>query len=153
MVKYLFILPTSKCHYCQYGYLVNVALDKTTDLFCLLFYHLSIKKIYVSYLYFDRWYIFILKTRFNLSFLSYYYYCYYYRETMQLHSLITFFTLISSANFFRSDSSINTVEEFLDTLINSSRYDRRIRPFFDQQSQSIDFSSISLIYCFYSRSM
>jgi hypothetical protein len=56
---------------------------------------------------------------------------------INLHSLITFFTLISSANFFRSDSTINTVEEFLDTLINSSRYDRRIRPFFDQQSQLI----------------
>jgi hypothetical protein len=57
---------------------------------------------------------------------------------MQLHInfyyLITFFTLISSGNFFRSDSTINTVEEFLDTLINSSHYDRRIRPFFDQHS-------------------
>jgi hypothetical protein len=51
-----------------------------------------------------------------------------------LYSLITIFTLISSANFLRSDSTIHTVEEFLDTLINSSRYDRRIRPFFDQHS-------------------
>jgi hypothetical protein len=49
--------------------------------------------------------------------------------------LITiFFTTISSTNFLTSGSSINTVEEFLDTLINSSRYDRRIRPFFDQHS-------------------
>jgi hypothetical protein len=53
---------------------------------------------------------------------------------INLHYLITFLILISSANFFRSDSTINTVEEFLDTLINSSRYDRRIRPFFDQHS-------------------
>jgi anionic glutamate receptor len=54
------------------------------------------------------------------------------------------------ANFFRSDSSINTVEEFLDTLINSSRYDRRIRPFFDQQkacnvTMTIHINTISAI--------
>jgi len=53
---------------------------------------------------------------------------------INFYYLITFFIHISSANFFRSDSTINTVEEFLDTLINSSRYDRRIRPFFDQHS-------------------
>lgn len=53
---------------------------------------------------------------------------------IDLHILTTIFTLISSANLLRNDASINTVEEFLDTLINSSRYDRRIRPFFDQQS-------------------
>ena len=53
---------------------------------------------------------------------------------MQLYSITIFFTIISSASFLSSDSSINTVEEFLDTLINSSRYDRRIRPFFDQNS-------------------
>jgi hypothetical protein len=52
-----------------------------------------------------------------------------------LHILMTIFTLISSGNLLRNDASINTVEEFLDTLINSSRYDRRIRPFFDQQSK------------------
>jgi hypothetical protein len=52
-----------------------------------------------------------------------------------LHILTIIFTLISSANLLHNDTSINTVEEFLDTLINSSRYDRRIRPFFDQQSQ------------------
>lgn len=51
-----------------------------------------------------------------------------------LHQLTLLFTLVSSTNLFRSDASINTVEEFLDTLINSSRYDRRIRPFFDQRS-------------------
>ena len=51
-----------------------------------------------------------------------------------LHRIIFFLPLISSTNFFRSDASTNTVEEFLDTLINSSRYDRRIRPFFDQHS-------------------
>jgi hypothetical protein len=56
------------------------------------------------------------------------------RLYVNLHYLITFSTLISSASFYRGDSSINTVEEFLDTLINSSRYDRRIRPFFDQHS-------------------
>ena len=50
-----------------------------------------------------------------------------------LFILITF-RLISSANLLPTDSSINTVEEFLDTLINSSHYDRRIRPFFDQHS-------------------
>jgi len=53
---------------------------------------------------------------------------------INLYYLITFLTFISSGNFFRTDSTINTVEEFLDTLINSSRYDRRIRPFFDQHS-------------------
>jgi hypothetical protein len=51
-----------------------------------------------------------------------------------LHFLTTILMLISSANLLRSDATINTVEEFLDTLINSSRYDRRIRPFFDQHS-------------------
>ena len=53
-----------------------------------------------------------------------------------LHLLTTLLTLISSASITYTDSSINTVEEFLDTLINSSRYDRRIRPFFDQHSES-----------------
>jgi hypothetical protein len=56
------------------------------------------------------------------------------RLPIDLHILTTIFTLISSANLLRNDQSINTVEEFLDTLINSSRYDRRIRPFFDQHS-------------------
>jgi hypothetical protein len=56
------------------------------------------------------------------------------RLRIDLHILTTIFTLISSGNLLRNDASINTVEEFLDTLINSSRYDRRIRPFFDQQS-------------------
>jgi len=53
-------------------------------------------------------------------------------------------------NFFRSDASTNTVEEFLDTLINSSRYDRRIRPFFDQHkacnvTMTIHINTISAI--------
>ena len=61
------------------------------------------------------------------------------RLRIDLHVLTTIFTLISSTNLQRSDASIKTVEEFLDTLINSSRYDRRIRPFFDQQSESISF--------------
>jgi hypothetical protein len=56
------------------------------------------------------------------------------RLRIDLHILTTIFTLISSTNLARNDASINTVEEFLDTLINSSRYDRRIRPFFDQHS-------------------
>ena len=56
------------------------------------------------------------------------------RRFLHLQSLITFCTLVSSTNYFRNDASINTVEEFLDTLINSSRYDRRIRPCFDQNS-------------------
>ena len=54
-----------------------------------------------------------------------------------LSTFIIIFAIISSPNVLRTDGSINTVEEFLDTLINSSRYDRRIRPFFDQQSLSI----------------
>lgn len=58
------------------------------------------------------------------------------RFHIDLHILTTIFTLISSATLLRSDASLNTVEEFLDTLINSSRYDRRIRPFFDQRSKS-----------------
>ncbi|CAF3421276.1 unnamed protein product [Rotaria sp. Silwood1] len=67
-----------------------------------------------------------------------------------LHILLTIFTLISSANFLRSDSSINTVEDFLDTLINSSHYDRRIRPFFDQHkacnvTMTIHINTISAI--------
>ncbi|CAF3384933.1 unnamed protein product [Rotaria sp. Silwood1] len=54
------------------------------------------------------------------------------------------------ANFLRSDSSINTVEDFLDTLINSSHYDRRIRPFFDQHkacnvTMTIHINTISAI--------
>ena len=52
-----------------------------------------------------------------------------------LHLLTSILVLISSASLTHTDASINTVEEFLDTLINSSRYDRRIRPFFDQHSQ------------------
>jgi len=56
------------------------------------------------------------------------------RLRIDLHVLTTIFTLISSTNLQHSDASIKTVEEFLDTLINSSRYDRRIRPFFDQHS-------------------
>lgn len=56
------------------------------------------------------------------------------RPWHNLRLLTIVFTLISSPNVLRTDGSINTVEEFLDTLINSSRYDRRIRPFFDQQS-------------------
>ncbi|CAF1282861.1 unnamed protein product [Rotaria sordida] len=56
----------------------------------------------------------------------------------------------SRANFLRSDSSINTVEDFLDTLINSSHYDRRIRPFFDQHkacnvTMTIHINTISAI--------
>ena len=61
------------------------------------------------------------------------------RNAMQLwidlHVLITLVTLISSGNLPGTDASINTVEEFLDTLINSSRYDRRIRPYVEQQSK------------------
>lgn len=53
-----------------------------------------------------------------------------------LHILLIILTLVSSANFLRGDTPINTVEDFLDTLINSSHYDRRIRPFFDHQSKS-----------------
>ncbi len=56
------------------------------------------------------------------------------RLRIDLHVLTTIFTLISSTNLQNGDASIKTVEEFLDTLINSSRYDRRIRPFFDQHS-------------------
>ncbi|CAF3870032.1 unnamed protein product, partial [Rotaria magnacalcarata] len=52
---------------------------------------------------------------------------------IDLYIVTIIFTLISSANLLRNDASINTVEEFLDTLINSSHYDRRIRPFFDQR--------------------
>ena len=66
------------------------------------------------------------------------------RLRIDLHVLTTIFTLISSTNLQRSDASIKTVEEFLDTLINSSRYDRRIRPFFDQQSESISFPFVML---------
>ena len=62
------------------------------------------------------------------------------RLQIDLHILTTIFTLISSATLLRSDASLNTVEEFLDTLINSSRYDRRIRPFFDQRSKFKSFS-------------
>lgn len=51
------------------------------------------------------------------------------------HLLTIILVLISSASLTHTDASINTVEEFLDTLINSSRYDRRVRPFFDQHSQ------------------
>lgn len=65
---------------------------------------------------------------------------------INLYYLIIFLTHISSANFFRSDSSINTVEEFLDTLINSSRYDRRIRPFFDQHSLLLNNLLINLLF-------
>lgn len=70
------------------------------------------------------------------------------RLHIDLHILTTIFTLISSATLLRSDASLNTVEEFLDTLINSSRYDRRIRPFFDQRSKfkSISLSSITSSY-------
>ena len=53
---------------------------------------------------------------------------------LELHVLTTVFTLISSATLLRKDAAINTVEDFLDTLINSSHYDRRIRPFLDQRS-------------------
>lgn len=67
------------------------------------------------------------------------------RQLIHLQSLITFFTLVSSTNYLRNDASINTVEEFLDTLINSSRYDRRIRPFFDQHSSFISCSLSPLI--------
>ncbi|CAF3710523.1 unnamed protein product [Rotaria sp. Silwood1] len=54
------------------------------------------------------------------------------------------------ANLLRNDASINTVEEFLDTLINSSHYDRRIRPFFDQHkpcnvTMTIHINTISAI--------
>ncbi|UJR28571.1 hypothetical protein I4U23_009804 [Adineta vaga] len=53
-------------------------------------------------------------------------------------------------NLQRNDASIKTVEEFLDTLINSSRYDRRIRPFFDQHkpcnvTMTIHINTISAI--------
>ena len=47
--------------------------------------------------------------------------------------LMTIFDFISYANLLLSDTPINTVEDFLDTLINSSRYDRRIRPFSEQR--------------------
>ncbi|CAF1206981.1 unnamed protein product [Adineta ricciae] len=72
------------------------------------------------------------------------------RLRIDLHVLTTIFTLISSTNLQRSDASIKTVEEFLDTLINSSRYDRRIRPFFDQQkpcnvTMTIHINTISAI--------
>ncbi|CAF3817792.1 unnamed protein product [Rotaria sordida] len=54
------------------------------------------------------------------------------------------------ANLLRNDASIKTVEEFLDTLINSSHYDRRIRPFFDQHkpcnvTMTIHINTISAI--------
>ncbi|CAF3221471.1 unnamed protein product [Rotaria socialis] len=54
------------------------------------------------------------------------------------------------ANLLHNDASINTVEEFLDTLINSSHYDRRIRPFFDQRkpcnvTMTIHINTISAI--------
>ncbi|CAF2086552.1 unnamed protein product [Rotaria magnacalcarata] len=54
------------------------------------------------------------------------------------------------ANLLRNDASINTVEDFLDTLINSSHYDRRIRPFFDQSkpcnvTMTIHINTISAI--------
>ncbi|CAF0842831.1 unnamed protein product [Adineta ricciae] len=57
---------------------------------------------------------------------------------------------VESTNYLRHDATINTVEEFLDTLINSSRYDRRIRPFFDQQkacnvTMTIHINTISAI--------
>ncbi|CAF0998312.1 unnamed protein product [Adineta steineri] len=53
-------------------------------------------------------------------------------------------------HYSRSGAAINTVEEFLDTLINSSRYDRRIRPFFDQRracnvTMTIHINTISAI--------
>ncbi|CAF3556480.1 unnamed protein product [Adineta steineri] len=72
------------------------------------------------------------------------------RLRIDLHVLTTIFTLISSTNLQRSDASIKTVEEFLDTLINSSRYDRRIRPFFDQRkacnvTMTIHINTISAI--------
>ena len=65
---------------------------------------------------------------------------------IDLHVLITIVTLISSGNLPGTDASINTVEEFLDTLINSSRYDRRIRPFVEQKSEfaACDFPPPSL---------
>ncbi|CAF1365380.1 unnamed protein product [Adineta steineri] len=64
--------------------------------------------------------------------------------------LITIFTLVFSTHYSRSGAAINTVEEFLDTLINSSRYDRRIRPFFDQRracnvTMTIHINTISAI--------
>ena len=59
---------------------------------------------------------------------------------------MTLFTLVSSTNYLRHDATINTVEEFLDTLINSSRYDRRIRPFFDQQSKSLLTNDLCIHY-------
>ncbi|UJR20950.1 hypothetical protein I4U23_024058 [Adineta vaga] len=57
---------------------------------------------------------------------------------------------MESTNYLRHDATINTVEEFLDTLINSSRYDRRIRPFFDQHkacnvTMTIHINTISAI--------
>jgi hypothetical protein len=63
-----------------------------------------------------------------------------------LHLLTTILVLISSASLTYTDASINTVEEFLDTLINSSRYDRRVRPFFDQHSQSPTMFSSSIAF-------
>ncbi|CAF2061537.1 unnamed protein product [Rotaria magnacalcarata] len=69
---------------------------------------------------------------------------------IDLYIVTIIFTLISSANLLRNDASINTVEEFLDTLINSSHYDRRIRPFFDQRrpcnvTMTIHINTISAI--------
>ncbi|CAF1023729.1 unnamed protein product [Adineta ricciae] len=57
---------------------------------------------------------------------------------------------VESTNYLRHDATINTVEEFLDTLINSSRYDRRIRPFFSQRkacnvTMTIHINTISAI--------
>ncbi|CAF4299497.1 unnamed protein product [Rotaria socialis] len=69
---------------------------------------------------------------------------------IDLYIVTIIFTLISSANLLHNDASINTVEEFLDTLINSSHYDRRIRPFFDQRkpcnvTMTIHINTISAI--------
>ena len=56
------------------------------------------------------------------------------RLYIDLYVLTTIFAHISRADFQRNDASAHSVAGFLDTLIKSDRYDRRIRPFFDEQS-------------------
>ena len=41
---------------------------------------------------------------------------------------------ITRADFHRNVTSVQSVAAFLDTLIKSDRYDKRIRPLFDEQS-------------------
>ena len=56
------------------------------------------------------------------------------RLYIDLYVITAIIAHISRADFQRNDTSVQSVADFLDTLIKSDRYDRRIRPFFDQQS-------------------